>query len=163
MTLVSQKKRILKCSAVRMGGAIYATIILYLRFTIRWIASSSSFNSKTVWDSILSVIFWKVIFVTVYVVLYYILYFASPVCRTMCIEDRTESLLYIIILPIISLLPDIIVSPNLFSSIRDILEASPLLFSFLGYVFISYLLGDKFSIPSTQWYFDLLMPVSITP
>ena len=68
-TFVSQKTRILEFGVIRMGYMVYATITVYLRPMSKWIAPSSSVTSKILQDSILSVILWKVIFVTVSVLL----------------------------------------------------------------------------------------------
>ena len=70
-----------------------------------------------------------VIFVSVSAFPDYILYFASPMCRTVFSEVSKESLLSIKSLPLISVLPEMIVSNKCSSFRRTILE-SPTQFFF---------------------------------
>ena len=68
-TLVLNNTRIVECVIVIMGDTGSATNTVYLRPMSKWITPSSSVTSKILQDSIFSVIFRKVIFVTVSVLL----------------------------------------------------------------------------------------------
>ena len=86
---------------------------------------------------------------TVSVLLGQILYFALPVCRPMCRQDITKSLIYRIIFLLRSLFPAMMVSPQCSSYRRTILQSSTQLFHFLGYKFLFYRIMEKFSISSS--------------
>ena len=121
MKMVSHKTKLVEYGVFWMGGAGSVTITIYLIFMSKWIATSSSVTSKILLDSILTVIFWMVIFVTVYVFLEYILYFAPPMCR----EDRTDCLIPRMLIQLRSIFPYMIVSHRWLSYKITIPESSP--------------------------------------